>query len=191
MMRYRRTALLLSALAILLAQEPLRAQSGLSVGAGAGAAIPAGQAGERRDLGPAAMLSVEARMNPRWSVRLDGEWSLLGGPTAPAGQEHVSSSQDLRTVGASLNLVMRLSEAAFSPYLLAGAGAYRLQRVNAPKSPYGTTAALQAGVGAEAKMSRRIGAFVEARAQMHATDYGADEYGATVFWPVLAGIRIR
>lgn len=191
MKTFRRTALLFGALTVLLAVKPLSAQA-LSVRAGAGSAIPVGGAKKVRDAGPAAAIAVELGLSRRWRVRLDGEWSLLNGPAAPPGQEIYSRYSDLRTQGGSLNAVMRFSDGAFSPYLLAGIGAYRLQRVRAPKSPYGTTPALQAGVGVDVNLSRSIGAFAEARGQVHTTDYGAArEFGWTTFWPLIAGIRIQ
>jgi hypothetical protein len=187
---FRRTAAVLGVLTVLVAAKPVRAQS-LSVRAGAGVAVPVGSAGEHRDAGPAAMLSVESRLGRLWSVRLDGEWSLLKGPAAPAGFEDYKSYNDLRTVGASLNASLRLSENAFAPYLLAGVGLYRLQRVGAPRTSYGNSGALQAGFGVDAKLSHRLDAFAEARAQLHINDYGAAEFEPTRIWPVILGVRIR
>lgn len=137
------------------------------------------------------MLSVESRLSRLWSLRLDGEWSRLNGPPAPAGQEHFSEYLDLRTVGLSLNGSLRLSESEFAPYLLAGLGAYRLQRVGGPPNPYGTTGAVQVGFGMNANLWERVSPFVEARALVHVTDYGSDEWSPTVTWPVLLGVRIR
>jgi len=144
-----------------------------------------------RDAGPATLLSVEIPLSSRLSVRMDGEWSLLRGPTAPAGQESMSDFQDLRTLGISLNGVMRLSDGRVAPYLLVGAGAYRLQRLDAPASPYGTTGAVQAGSGLDSNRWSRVNPFVEARAQVHATDYGAGDFSATVYWPVVIGLRLQ
>jgi hypothetical protein len=184
-----RTALLLAAFSLLAGQVPLQAQE-ISFRVAAGAAVPVASAGERRDAGPAALISIENRFGPRWSLRLDGEWSRLGGTPAPVGQEHLSNYQDLRTVGASLNGVRSFSDGRFAPYLLAGLGAYRLQRVDAPASPYGTTAALQAGVGIDGNLRGRIGVFAETRAMLHLTDYGSDEATPTVYLPILIGLRI-
>lgn len=137
-----RSTFLLALFAALAGTAPLRAQE-ISFRAAAGAAVPVGGAGDRRDAGPSAMLSVETGLSRLWSIRLDGEWSQLTGPPAPEGQEHFSNYQDLRTIGMSLNGVLRFSDGPLAPYLLAGIGAYRLQRVNGPPSPYGTTGALQ------------------------------------------------
>ena len=185
-----RATLLLAAFAALAGAASLQAQD-LSFRAAAGTAIPVGGTGERRDTGPAAMLSIETRLGRLWSLRFDGEWSLLNGPTAPAGQEDYSNDQDLRTIGASLNGMLRFSEDQLAPYLLAGVGAYRLQRADAPASPYGTTGALQAGFGIDGNLWGRVDPFVEARAMVHVTDYGSDEFSPTVYWPVLIGLRIR
>ena len=137
------------------------------------------------------MLSVEARLGARWSLRVDGEWSQLSGPPAPAGQDGFSSHRDLRTQGASLNGVVNMTDDQLAPYLLAGIGAYRLQRVGGDPSPYGTTGAIQVGVGFDSNIWGRVNPFIEARAQVHVTDYGADEFSPTVFWPVILGLRIR
>ncbi len=137
------------------------------------------------------MISVGVRLSRLWSLRLDGEWSRLNGTPAPAGEESFSDYQDLRTIGASLNGILRFSDDKLSPYLLAGIGAYRLQRVDAPASPYGTTGALQAGIGIDGNFWERVDPFIETRAMVHMTDYGSDEYGTTVYWPILIGLRIR
>lgn len=98
---------------------------------------------------------------------------------------------DLRTYGASLNAILAPSEGELAPYLLVGVGVYRLQAVGQRPSPYGTTGALQAGFGIDAEIGKRINPFVEARAQIHVTDYGSDEWSPTVYWPVLIGVRTR
>lgn len=137
------------------------------------------------------MLSIEARLSNLWSLRFDGEWSSLRGPTAPDGEEIYSNYQDLRSLGASLSAIRRLSRDSLEPYWLVGMGAYRLQRVDAPESLYGTTGAVQAGVGLDSNVWGRIDPFVEARVQIHLTDYGAEEFGPTIYWPVVIGIRFR
>lgn len=185
-----RATLLLATFTALTGVAPLQAQD-LSLRAAAGAAVPVGRTGEERDTGPAAMLSVEIRLSRLWRLRLDGEWSQLTGTPAPAGQEQFSNYQDLRAIGASLNYVLKFSEDQLAPYLLAGVGAYRLQRVDAPASPYGTTGALQAGIGIDGNFWGWVEPFAEARAMVHATDYGSDEFSATVYWPILVGLRIR
>ena len=185
-----RATLLLAALTVLAGAAPLHPQD-LSFRAGVGTAIPVGGAGERRDAGPAVMLSVETRLSRLWGLRLDWEWSLLNGPTAPSEQENYSNYQDLRTVGVSLNGIFWFSDGQIAPYWLIGIGAYRLQRVDAPASPYGTTGAFQAGFGIDAAVWERFSPFAEARAQVHITDYGSDEFSPTVYWPVLIGLRIR
>lgn len=189
-MTISRTTLLLAAFAALAGTMPVQAQ-GISFRVAAGAAVPVGGAGERRDAGPSAMLSVETRLSRLWSLRLDGEWSLLNGPPAPAGQEYNTNYQDLRAIGASLNGILRFSDDQLAPYLLAGIGAYRLQQVDAPASPYGTTGALQAGFGIDGDLWGRVDPLLEARAMVHVTDYGSDEWSPTVYWPILIGLRIR
>jgi|GEM_PF-2882196 len=185
-----RVILIVSALVFVVGSASLEAQA-LSFRAAVGAAIPVGGAGERRDTGPATLLSVEMPLSKRLSVRVDGEWSLLRGPTALVGQENLSDYQDLRTLGVSLNGMMRLSDDHLAPYLLVGAGAYRLQRINAPVSPYGTTGAVQAGFGLDSNYWSRVNPFMEGRAQVHATDYGAGDFSATVYWPVVIGLRLQ
>jgi hypothetical protein len=185
-----RVGLIVSAMALVVGPASLEAQAP-SVRAAAGAAIPVGGAGERRDGGPAAVLSVETTLSSRWSLRVVGEWSLLRGPTAPAGQEHFSTHHDLRTLGVSLNGMMRLSDERLAPYLLVGAGAYRLQGIGDRASPYGTTGAVQAGFGLDSNYWSRVNPFMEARAQVHATDYGASDASATVYWPVVIGLRLQ
>lgn len=177
-------------LASLAFAAPLHAQ-GLALRAGAGAAIPVGGAGERRNIGPTAMISVEAPIRRMWSLRLDGEWSLLNGPHAPPGGEGLSDYHDLRATGASLSSVVRFSGDGVEPYLLAGIGAHRLQQVGGRASPYGTTGALQVGGGADVNIWRRVNPFVEARAIVHATDYGSADFSPTVYWPLVIGLRVR
>jgi hypothetical protein len=169
---------------------PLRAER-LSLRVAGGAVFPNAEAAQRRDAGPAAMLSAEYRLSHLWSLRADGEWSLLRGPPAPAGQEGSWAHHDLRTHGVSLNAVMRFTDGPLVPYVLTGIGAYRLQFVGGSPSPYGTTGALQVGLGADANFGGRINPFIEARAQVHLTDYGSTDYGITRVTPVMAGVRIR
>lgn len=179
-----RIAILLGGLALATGALPLSAQR-LTFRAAAGAAVPVGDAGERRDAGPAASLSLESRLSGRWSLRLDGDWALLD---APSASEHA----DLRTYGVALNVVGRLFPSGPTPYLLAGVGAYRLQAVGQAPNPYGITGAAQAGLGVEGgRIWRRINPFAEVRATVHATDYAAREFSPTVYWPVLVGVQIR
>ncbi|MDP9347936.1 MAG: hypothetical protein M3P24_02125 [Gemmatimonadota bacterium] len=90
-----------------------------------------------------------------------------------------------------MNGILRSSEDDLAPYLLLGVGAYRLQAVGQSPSPYGTTGALQAGFGIDGRVRERLNAFVEARAQIHVTDYGSNEWSPTVYWPVLIGLQIQ
>ena len=183
----------LAAVAVLAASAciaPLQAQ-GITFRAAAGAAFPLGGAEELRDPGPSVTLSIEKRLSSLWSLRLDGEWSELEGVPAPEGQEHFKEYQPLRITGGSLNGVLRISSYPITPYLLAGIGAYRLQRVEAPRSPYGITGAVQAGVGVDGNLWERVNPIIEARAMVHLTDYGSDEFTPTIYAPVLIGLRIR
>ena len=157
----------------------------------AGAAVPVGDASDLRDTGPSAALSLETQLSTRLLLRLDGEWTRLQGPSAPPGQERFSTYQDLRAVGASMNVLFRLIERKASPYVLAGGGAYQLQRIDAPRSPYGTTAALQAGFGMDGKIWERLNPFVEARAVVHLTDYGSHDFSLTTYWPLMLGLRLQ
>lgn len=184
-----RIATLLTAAAAM-AVLPLDAQR-LTLRAAAGAAVPVGGAADGRDAGPAASFSLESSLSRRWSLRLDGDWSLLHAPSAPAGQQPTFEHADLRTVGVALNVVARPFESGATPYVLAGIGAYRLQADGQARSPYGTTVAVQAGLGIEARLWRRINPFAEVRATVHATDYASREFSPTVYWPVLIGVQIR
>lgn len=185
-----RIPLLPALFAVLAGTGPLGAQD-LSFRVAAGIAVPAGGAGERRDTGPSAMMSVEIPLGRLSGLRLDGEWSRLTGKPAPAGQEHFSDYQHLRSIGVSLNAIGRFSEGRFAPYMVAGLGAYRLQRLDAPASPYGTTGALQAGLGVDGPLWQRVAPFLETRAMLHVTDYGSDEFSPTVYLPILVGLRVR
>ncbi len=88
-------------------------------------------------------------------------------------------------------MLVRFSDDSIAPYLLAGIGAYRLQQVGGRASPYGTTGALQMGGGMDVNIWRRVDPFVEARAIVHVTDYGSDEFSPTAYWPLVIGLRIR
>lgn len=183
----RRMPILLAALLLAAGAPSLGAQR-VTSGGGMGVALPVGDAAERRTSGPAATVTFELYLSRRWSLRLDGDWSLLQGRPAPAGQE-VQPAADLQAYGVALNAVARVFDAATTPYLLAGAGVYRLQAGDA-RNPYGPTAALQAGVGVETRVSPRIQPFAEARITVHATDYASREFAPTIYWPLLFGLRI-
>lgn len=155
-----------------------------------GVAVPLGSAGEVRSLGPMTALALETRFG-RWGLRLDGEWALLDGTPAPPGQEIFTEYQDLRSIGGSLNLVRTFSEGDLAAYGLVGGGAYRLQRTDAPPSVYGTTRAVQMGLGVESDHWDRIRPFMEGRLLVHLTDYGGRQYGFTVVAPVGVGLRVH
>lgn len=184
-----RATLLLAALTTVVGLAPLHSQD-LSIRAGVGAAMPVGGADVRRDAGPAVMLSVEYWLDRVWSIRFDGERSSLNARSAPAEQEAFSQYQDLRTQGVSVNGIARYSDAELAPYLLVGIGAYQLQVDNDRPNPYGTTGAVQAGIGVERNVWSLLNLFAEARAQAHLTDYGSGDSSATVYWPLLIGLRI-
>jgi len=170
--------------AALLGAAPLRAQD-LSFRAAVGPAIPADGTAERLHPGPAAMISFETRVNRAWSLRWDGEWSLLTGRSFPAGRQ-----PDLRAIGASLNGLRRFSATPVTPYLLLGVGAYRLQRVGAPTRRSRWNVAVQAGFGIEDGLWDRVAPFLEVRGMMHLTDYASAEFTPSVYCPILIGVRI-
>lgn len=151
---------------------------------GAGAAVPTGGAGDRYSPGPAAALSLEAGLNSHFAIRLDADWSRLG------GGEIASYPADLRTYGGSLNALLGPSEGRVRPYALVGLGGYRLQRIGDNPSVYGTTAAVQAGLGIEASAWHAVEPFIEARSVVHITDYASDEFTASILWPVIVGLRL-
>lgn len=164
----------------------------LSYRVAAGAAMPSGTAGESRNLGPATTLSVALALSPYFSVRFDTEFSLLDGLPVPPGQPSNFDYGDMRTFGASLNGIVRLFEDRYSTYVLGGIGAYRLQHLGGRPNPYGTTVAVQFGIGVDTNLWDRFNPFIEARAQAHVTDYGAEEFSTfTTIWPVMVGVRIR
>lgn len=179
---------LLAALFACAMAAPLQSQE-LSVRAGAGTVIPVGGAAEDRDLGPTALLSVEIPATRRFTVRVDGEWSLLDGADAPPGSASSSQYQNLRIAGVSLNAVRRANPDRPGGYFVFGIGAYRLQRTGAIRSVYGTTAAVQMGTGIERRFGRAV-PFAEARAQLHVTDYGSNEFTPTIVLPLVLGLRI-
>jgi hypothetical protein len=187
-MTIRSIALFLATSALLVGAVPSHAQS-VAFRAGVGAAVPVGETADRRSAGPAAVVSVESRLDSRWGVRVDGEWSVLRAAT-PAGPEH-GSRGGIRTVGVSLNGTLKLPAGDYAPYLLAGIGAYRLQDRNQRRSPYGTTGAVQAGLGIEGPAWGRISPWGEARALVHATDYGSADWSPTVYLPLALGLRVR
>lgn len=165
-------------LAVFAVAVPLRAQE-LDLRFGAGVAVPVAEAGDRFEAGPTAMLSLETHLNRALMLRLDLEGSRLPG-----------SFRDLRTIGLAVNGVRRFSGDVYAAYLLAGIGAYRLQRIGDRPSVYGTTVGLQAGLGIDAELWERIAPFAEVRTVLHLTDYGASDFRPTRFWPVLVGVKV-
>jgi hypothetical protein len=182
----RRVLLLAGALAAV-AAAPLAAQE-LEVRAAAGVALPVSQTGVMYEPGPAFMVSLEPRPGGRWSLRLDGEWALLG---SASSANPFAEGGDLRSFGVSGNALRRFRGDSLAPYLVAGLGAYRLQRVGGSPSPYGTTVAVQAGLGVDLQRWERFNLFAEGRAQLHLTDYGSAELSPTTFLPVVVGVRLR
>jgi hypothetical protein len=179
-----RTPVRIAALALLAGAAPLAGQ-GTCFRVGTGLAQPVSEAGERYRAGPLAAASIQTPLGGLWSVRFDAEWSRMDG--RPVGQV---TPPDLRTVGGSMNAVRHLSRARAAPYLLAGIGGYRLQRVGDDPNGYGTTPMVQLGMGVDASVLRHVHPFAEVRAQVHLTDYAADELSPSVFRPLTLGVRI-
>jgi hypothetical protein len=179
------TLLSIGALALLAGAAPLGAQ-GTYFRAGTGLALPVGEAGERYRAGPLAAVSIQTPLGGRWSVRFEAEWSRMDGRS-----DGTATPPDLRTVGGSMNAVRHLSRPPAAPYLLAGIGGYRLQRVGDHPNGYGTTPMVQLGIGVDGTVLRHINPFAEVRAQVHLTDYAADELSPSVFRPITLGVRIR
>ncbi len=179
-----RTLVSLGALALLAGAAPLDAQ-GTFFRLGTGLAQPVAEAGERYRAGPVAAASIQTPLGGRWSVRFDAEWSRMDGRSFGT-----VTAPDLRTVGGSMNAVRHLSRARAAPYLLAGIGGYRLQRVGDHTNGYGTTPMVQLGIGVDGTVLRYINPYAEVRAQVHLTDYAADELSPSVFRPITLGVRI-
>jgi hypothetical protein len=185
-------------LALVAVDARLVAQS-LTARAAAGVAVPvgtAGGAGERYRPGPAAEIAVETPLSVgasgRGSLRVGATWVRLPGRVIAGPSGAGARYADLGMLGGSLDLVVARTGGAAEPYLVAGLGAYRLQKRGERRNPYGTTAALQAGVGVDLRPRSRIGPFVEARLVLHVTDYAsAAEFVPTVHAPVRVGVRIR
>ena len=184
-----RTAPVLCALALAAGAAPLPAQE-LSYRAGAGIAFPLGAVSERRQAGPSAAVSVQAPMGGLWSLRLEGDVSMLRGRAALPDRPH-SATSPLWAMGATMSGVRRVGGGDHGPYLLVGLGGYRLRIENESPSPYGITGALQAGLGVEGGGRGGLIPFAEARTVVHATDYGASDFRLTMHLPVVVGVRLR
>lgn len=169
---------------------PLPAQE-LLFKAGAGITVPVGEWSERRGAGLSTMVSVELRLSSMWALRLDAERSALRARPAPPGSETDPDYADLRSWGASLNGVLNFPEARVTPYILLGIGGYKLQVVDRARNPYGRTSAIQAGIGLNSNLWKRVNPFLEARGMLHLTDYASSEYSASAYLPILIGVRIR
>lgn len=160
--------------------------------AGAGITVPGGRWGEGREPGLSTMVSVELRLSSMWALRLDAERSMLRARPAAPGSETNLTVADLRSQGASLNGVLNFPEARVAPYVLLGVGGYKLQQVGRARNPYGRTSAIQAGVGLNSNLWKRVNPFLEARWMLHLTDYASgEEYSFSAYIPIVAGVQIR
>jgi hypothetical protein len=100
---------------------------------------------------------------------------------------------DLVSPGLALAAVRPIGEGAVQPYLLAGAGGYRMRIEERHPDPYRirrTIGALFAGGGLEREMgSWRL--FAETRAKVTLSDYGSREFSPGVQLPTTVGVGRR
>ena len=184
-MQRRSTRSTLAALALLCVSAPVAAQD-LAIRLGGGLAAPIYTTSNDYVTGPAAMAALEAFLTPRWGLRLDVEWSRIN------ERDDLGSGGQVQTWGASLNGVYRFPGQLARPYLLAGVGAYQLERTVFEADPYdfGITSAVQLGAGIDLDLWPGVEPFAEARAALHMTDYPHPDVGPAYIWPVVVGVRL-
>jgi hypothetical protein len=162
--------------------QPLRAQE---VRVGAGVAIPTGSL---NTLGPAALISLGTPATSAFGLRLDLTIETQGHATdAPGGPQ---SRGTLRSVGASLNGLLRLGSGETRPYLIGGLGGYRLRAQERADNPNGTTWGGNLGAGIDMRWGG-VSPFVEGRALVHVSDFGSYELSPTLYFPIIAGLMFR
>lgn len=174
---------LILALATLLLAPPNLSAQMLDVRLGGGAARPVAGSDDLFASGPAAQLSLGAQLSRVFGLRLDAEWGRL------AGGHVASEPDDVHVYGASLNVVLRVPDLVVTPYALVGIGAFRIHP-GGDEPYYGTTGAVQAGLGVELHVWDRVRPFAEIRQTLHLTDVAAPEFRATVVRPAVVGVSV-
>jgi hypothetical protein len=144
------------ALALMSAAHTLGAQTPLKLSLGGGASVPLGRFADQSSLGWHALASVglSTFMQPI-SLRLDAHYNRFNAKAAGPDRDIAS---------ATLNLAYRLpiTDSPFSPYVIAGGGAYRFDCAGGANCNSATTAGWNAGLGTKFNAFRLKG-FVEAR----------------------------
>jgi hypothetical protein len=150
----------------------------ISLRAAGGVTFPAGLTS--KVFGPVALVAVEASLVTAISLRVDGEvWWV--GTQEPAGRHTC-------VAGASVNGILHLWDHIVSPYLVAGAGYYRVR--SSRGGPEGYTPTLQVGLGLDADLARRVNPFLEVRVTHQLSDPTHPDGPSSVYWPVVVGARV-
>lgn len=152
-----------------------------------GAAVPAGDYGETRGIGPVAQLFVLfGRADRRVRVRVEAEGVWLPGHT-PASYS-TSKAGDLYILSGIASLIMGPRSTPVRPYFLLGAGP---QLVSVPKhtNPYGSVTGVRAGFGVEGRLrSRSIRAEMAGHAVL--SDFGTGrDFGLGGYYPLTLAIQ--
>jgi hypothetical protein len=164
------------------------AQEGTEFGVGFGAAVPVGSAARYRSMGPGISLTAGVRISKWVIVDLDvTAVQLQIDSTASSG--FTFDEGTLRLVGGFLRGRAGKWDSRVAQYGVLGIGRYWMNMAGTP-NPYGVVWGATLGTGVTARLGN-FSPFAEARIDLVASDFGADEWHPTVYLPVIVGVRWR
>lgn len=148
-------------------------------------AIPVGSLGEARTLGPVLRAGLVFGAPTRdFQARLEVEGAWMPGDRGASTL--CCRARDFESLGAFGMLAIG-PETRIAPYVIIGGG-FQWLRVQGVTNPYGTTGGVRGGVGVRGQL-RGMLIHLEITPHANLTDFGAGEYDAGVFLPLVAGIR--
>lgn len=167
----------LAALALVFSAGTVSAQSSVSLGIAAGAAIPVGDFADVYNTGynGTVMLGLKPALSPI-GIRVDGMYNKFVGR-----DDVIGNPPDASIIGGTANLVYFLPGVGIRPYLIGGVGYYGLKQDIEGVDRIGK-AGVNGGIGAQFPLSG-FNTFLEARFHHVST-----EGGSTQFIPVIFGL---
>jgi hypothetical protein len=158
----------------------------------AGVAVPVLGISDFRSAGPLLTGSVGYDFaNPRLSLRADYSWMRFPGEPPPPGGNPSIYYGDMRSRGASLNVMARVLgfPGPAEPYLLFGIGKYDMQIETSEPNRYGWVWGGTYGIGAEFEVGR-VRVFAEVPLSIMLSDYGSrDGFVLDSYLPISVGLR--
>ena len=184
-----RSRIVLTGLCLILSAlltSPLAAQKTYALGIAGGAAFPAGQLRESQNSGYNGTLSLAIGVAELpIGVRFDAVYNYFPRrDVVTAASGAVGGAYSMQTIGGIANLIYAFPGTSAKPYLIAGAGWYRIERKGDGTKPQ-SSIGYNGGVGSTFGFGP-IAMFIESR--YHSISRSAAKGGVVQFVPVTLGL---